>query len=392
MRSAKPVFFFLSAGWGPVIRTLPIAKRLADEEIASAFAIGGAIGAHIRAAGFDLIDFAIPAFPAPADQAQAWWSPYHFLAFCNRDPDLLLAYVEAYRQAILDGQPSVIVTDINPVAALAAKSLGLPHVTISQSIFLPFRKSSEQRWRLPDALPAINAVLRHYRAEPVESAEDLEVGEVSLLPSIPEFDPLHEPPSSVRFVGPMLGNDLIPLRSADGQSSADALLEIFLYPGRPRDMAGPSGQTLVNGVLRALNGMNVRVTVATAGHDFDIPQNALPHLNIVPWRVISSLYRPDLIIHHGGHGACLTAISAGIASVIVPTHAEREYNAANVAALGCGDFIAAERADAHTIRQAIEAVMEDAACARTCARWSQTILERQYGGADLAARIIMGLM
>ena len=39
-------------------------------------------------------------------------------------------------------------------------------------------------------------------------------------------------------------------------------------------------------------------------------------MEIVPWRVISAKYKPDLIIHHGGHGACLTALSAGIPSVV----------------------------------------------------------------------------
>jgi hypothetical protein len=53
MRSAhsKRVFFFLSAGWGPVVRALPIINRLADYGIASSLAIHGAIGPRIRAAG-----------------------------------------------------------------------------------------------------------------------------------------------------------------------------------------------------------------------------------------------------------------------------------------------------------------------------------------------------
>src|SRR5437660_10787695 len=70
----KRVFFFLSGGWGPLVRTLPIARRLADHGIGSSLAIGGAVGGKLRAAGCDLIEFTLPAFNASADTARGWWS------------------------------------------------------------------------------------------------------------------------------------------------------------------------------------------------------------------------------------------------------------------------------------------------------------------------------
>ena len=134
------VFFFLSAGWGPVVRTLPIVSRLVDHGIASSVAIGGTIGPELRAAGFDLIEISFPAFNVRPDRASEWWSPYHFLAYHDLDIDSLLHHVDGYRKAILAGGPAVVVTDINPIAALAARSLQVPHITISQSVFLPGRK------------------------------------------------------------------------------------------------------------------------------------------------------------------------------------------------------------------------------------------------------------
>src|SRR3954452_25610616 len=127
MRSthSNRVFFFLSAGWGPVVRTIPITNRLVDYGIASSFAIGGTIAAQIRAGGFDLIELSLP----PVDELQGWWSPYHFLALHNHDIETLLDHIGAYRKAITDGRPAVVVTDINPVAALAVRSLQVPHIT-----------------------------------------------------------------------------------------------------------------------------------------------------------------------------------------------------------------------------------------------------------------------
>jgi UDP:flavonoid glycosyltransferase YjiC (YdhE family) len=399
IRANKPVFFFLSAGWGPVVRTLPIAHRLIEHGIASAFAIGGTIGPKIRAAGFDSIELDLPEVDARADAATGWWSPYHFLALHgleNLTP--LLDQVEAYRRAIAAGRPALVVTDINPVAALAARSLRVPLLTISQSIFLPFRKPASIASRkevpdgMPNALPAINEVLARYGVDPVETAGHLEVGDATCVPSIPEFDPMQGVPSSLHYVGPILGNQLVPLSSADRPATANAVPEIFFYPGRPQDSAGPSGQTLLNVGLAALSGLHATVTVATGGNDFSIPEYRGPRLEIVPWRVISPDYRPSLIVHHGGHGACLTAMSAGIPSVVVPTHAEREYNARNLAALGCGEFVPTDRIAVHDVRSAIENVIAKPAYARECAKWSETIAARRYGGAGLIARIIMGMI
>ena len=382
----KRVFFFLSGGWGPLVRTLPIVKRLADHGIASSLGIAG-LGSQLQDAGFDLIELNLLPFNAPADAARSWWSPYHFLAYQSLES--LVEHVEAYRKSIQEGQPSLVVTDINPVAALAAKSLRIPHFTISQSLFLPFRNANSSRWRLPDAaLPAINKILEHYGAARLESAAHLDMGDLTFLPSIPEFDPLEDPPSSVRYAGPILGNELIPL-SPTTDCSSSARPWILFYPGRPHDAAGPSGQTLLNIALEPLRAVAARVTVASGGYDFKLPHGAHDRFEIVPWHILSPDRKPDLIVHHGGHGACLTAITAGIASVVVPTHAEREYNARNLAALGCGEFLLSAALDAQRLRGAIERVIGTGDCAAACARWSRTIAERNYGGSDLVTRMIM---
>jgi UDP:flavonoid glycosyltransferase YjiC (YdhE family) len=387
---ASRVFFFLSAGWGPVVRTLPIINRLADCGISSSLAVGGAINQRICMAGFDVIRLDLPTLDAPKELTREWWSPYHSLALPNLNIELLLTQVEVYRKAISDGRPAVVITDINPIAALAARSLHVPHITISQSLFLPCRKLNSSRWTMPPALPAINKVLACYGIDPVESPEHLDVGEITFVPSFHEFDPMEDVPASLHYLGPILGNELIPLApSAHRAPSPDARPNIFFYPGRPHDAAGASGQELLNVGLGALSTVDATVTIATAGYDeFTIPEFSGLELEIVPWRVISAAYRPSLIVHHGGHGACLTAIKAGIPSVVLPTHAEREYNGRNLAALGCGAFVPMEQIDVPHIRRTIESAMETPAFACASTKWSKIIADRKYGGADLAARII----
>jgi UDP:flavonoid glycosyltransferase YjiC (YdhE family) len=88
----------------------------------------------------------------------------------------------------------------------------------------------------------------------------------------------------------------------------------------------------------------------------------------------------------------LTAISAGIPSVIVPTHAEREYNATNLAALGCGEFVGMDQIDVPTVRRAINNVIDNPDYGFKCAQWSETIAARKYEGPGLVARIMMQIV
>jgi len=382
------VFFFLSGGWGPLVRTLPIANRLLDFDIASSFAIGGTLGPQIRAAAYDLIPLNLPEVSIAASAAPERWSPYHFLSDHNLETGRLMAHVEAYREAISNGRPAVVITDINPLAALAAKSLRIPHVTISQSLFLPFRKVQSDKWAIPSALPAINKVLAHYGVTLLESAEHLDVGDVTLIPSFPEFDPTQNGPASLHYIGPILGNALIPLAAPDRRLSTSGVPEVLFYPGRPQDAVGASGQALAKAGLPALSALDVTVTVSTGGYHFDVPDCMGGRIEIVPWRIISPGYKPSLILHHGGHGACLTAITSGIPSAIVPTHAEREYNARNLAALGCGGLVATGEIGAENIRRVIENVLGNPVFAGESRRWSRTIAARKYEGADRAAGII----
>lgn len=46
-----------------------------------------------------------------------------------------------------------------------------------------------------------------------------------------------------------------------------------------------------------------------------------------------------MIIHHGGHGSCMTSLQYAIPSLVIPTHTERLYNAIMVEKLGFGNYI-----------------------------------------------------
>ncbi|MCP4752670.1 MAG: hypothetical protein GY866_17425, partial [Proteobacteria bacterium] len=80
--------------------------------------------------------------------------------------------------------------------------------------------------------------------------------------------------------------------------------------------------------------------VATAGFQ-EIPK-ALPPLpdnfrttSFLPG--FSMAKRCDLMVHHGGHGSCMTGVFSGTPALILPTYSERESNARRLVALGVAE-------------------------------------------------------
>jgi UDP:flavonoid glycosyltransferase YjiC (YdhE family) len=107
--------------------------------------------------------------------------------------------------------------------------------------------------------------------------------------------------------------------------------------------------------------------------------------------------RSDLMIHHGGHGSCMTAAYAGTPAVIVPTISERESNARRLAALGVAKFLVPEidqsgekRLSAEELRDNVKEVLSNPLFAHRAEKLGEKM--RAYGGARQAAQLIEDFM
>src|SRR3989344_8595828 len=136
----KKVYFLLSAGWGPVVRALPIANALKKRGVKTYFHVSGKVVAEAMAkASHELVTPA--SFPQKGEPKRNWWTLDQLLAdFGWSDRVFVENRFNAYRDAVESVRPDVMIVDFNTTAMLVARVLNIPTVAIVQSCFHPARK------------------------------------------------------------------------------------------------------------------------------------------------------------------------------------------------------------------------------------------------------------
>lgn len=391
----KKAYFLLSAGWGPVVRALPIANALKKTGVKTYFHVNGKVANAMVKAGHEL-KTPTP-FPQKGEPKRNWWTLDQLLAdFGWSDRAFVEHRFNAYREAVEAVRPDVMIVDFNTTAMLVARILKIPTVAIVQSCFHPARKQPYIVWwkeppaYLPTITPIINEILVNNGAQPVSRAEELQVGDITVIPSFPEFDPLAAVGEAPHYVGPILGNDEVNPTAV--RAGGDTGKIIIVYPGRPRDMGGESGALIMRTVVPVLERQNIP-TIVSRG-EFDYPEYSAPRGRVLfaSWVSLSnSAPHCELMIHHGGHGACLSAVTLGTPSLVIPTFAEREYNARHLEKIGCAISLPPEILSEDEVARAI-ALLKTPEYSEKAVFWREEIAKRNYGGADEVARLILGII
>jgi MGT family glycosyltransferase len=242
----------------------------------------------------------------------------------------------------------------------------------------------------------INAILEQHGEGPIGRMEDLNRGDLTLIPSFPEFDPIDDP--GARFLGPLswtssgeVGLDSSASRAISGAASSRPM--ILVYTGKLHDSAGDSGILILERAVEALKDTEFDVVVTIGlGQDLDLQAYARPNVRLYDWVPLNRLLRRAcLLIHHGGHGSSMAAIVAGVRSLVIPTFQEREFNARQLRALGLGHFVSPDDLTASRLAREVRACMDDPAIPGQLRRWRAELERRRYGGAAWAAEQIDAL-
>jgi UDP:flavonoid glycosyltransferase YjiC (YdhE family) len=277
-----------------------------------------------------------------ADSPSQLWDLDHLTALVgNLDQAYVLCCVKALAKLIEVNEIDVVVDSFNPTACLAARVAKKSLVTIIQADLHPANSGfvwwEEKPGDIPTSVPVFNSILSDHGLEPISTASELVLGDLTLCAGTPETDPIPGP-TEVIHMGPMFNEQ--------SESNLPDWLEefvgdkplIWVYCGNPRYAAIPWADSIVvlKAALDGLAGKPVRVIITAGHHAFPdelppIPDNFhrepfLPGLSLAR--------RSDLIIHHGGHGSCMVGATAGTPALIIPTVSERESNARHFAALG----------------------------------------------------------
>ena len=389
---------------GLVTRTVPIASELASLGHEIAFCTPAQTPARlIEEAGFHNLQPNLRFIPTiwPPNTTEVW-NVDHFSALTgNLDENWVRGNCEAFMELAADFGADVIVDSWNLSACIAARVLGRPLVSVIQADMHPESRGliwwKEPPPDVPTPVPVINKVLAEYGLAPIGSTGELHVGDLTLVVGTPETEPLPET-ANVTYIGPILWQT----PEAELPEWVNALSRrkpvVWVYTGNPSygpQISWADSIIVLHACIEALADEKLQVVLTTGHHVLPEDVTPLPanfrYEAYVPG--VAMAQRADLLVHHGGQGACLIGPYTGTPAVIIPTYSERESNARRMAALGAAELVlpaegvaGERRVPAEELRAKVKKVLSDPSFTSNARQLGEKM--RAYGGAAAAARLI----
>jgi UDP:flavonoid glycosyltransferase YjiC (YdhE family) len=186
----------------------------------------------------------------------------------------------------------------------------------------------------PDALQLFNPWFRKTGLGLINKAGTLLQGDLYVVPSIPELEPVPLDAQTIHVGQLSLATQNEPIPGWMEKINGSLPLVYVTIGGG----AGQVGNKLFfQTVIEAFKDKPVRVVVSTSDrfnkHDFPNLPNNIMMFPWVPGKHMTS--KADLVIFHGGYGSMMECVSYGKPSIVVPFQTEQEGNGRRLEQLGC---------------------------------------------------------
>lgn len=389
--------FLMTTHWsqdiGHPVSVLPIAEELRRRGHEVAFCNPHSVpGAIIEEAGFPNLKPAFrgtstPKRPKMAPGTIEVWDVDHAASLAGYlNQGIVRQHVEIHAQLIQDFDADVVVDSFDLASCIAARLLRKPLATVILADLHPANPGyiwwKEKPHDTPTVTPTLNAVLASLDLAPIRRASDLLVGDLTFVVGTPETDPVPAG-TDVFHLGHMLYRQTETELPAWVDEFAGERPLIWVYFGNPcyRDFVKWANSIVVlEAVVEGLADHQARVLITSGFQKWPANRQPLPEsFRQVPFLPgIALARRSTLMIHHGGHGSCLTGAVSGTPAVIIPTFSERESNARRVASLGIAEILLPTvdaQGDKHLsgalLREKVDAMLTDPAWTENARKLSQ---------------------
>jgi len=240
--------------------------------------------------------------------------------------------------------PDVLIGDVWLLTSIVGRLAGLPVVQIVRSAAHPadpqlvWWRDVPPQIQSPDVASVFNPALTQWDLPPIRRAEDLLDGDLILVPSIPELDPLPTGAERSHYVGPLIRS------AASGQTEPDWMATL------PEER--PIIYVTVGGGSDAVRGLDVTPfwEEAFAGTDWEVvvstggqpaPRRQYRNMRVFSWLPGAAMVaRADVVLFHGGYGTMMETVRAGVPSVVLPFHTEQEGNGRRLEQNGAAQVLA----------------------------------------------------
>ncbi|HET7772466.1 MAG TPA: glycosyltransferase [Burkholderiaceae bacterium] len=368
----------LGAGSGHEAVSLWVADRLAAHGHEIVFAVHASRAARCRAAhryltlAVDAPQVA-PSIPDPGNFAEC----IEVAGFLDRSA--LEAALAVWERALAQAAADLLIEDFAPTALLAARCRHLPALSVGAGFcvapaWAPWPGFRHWSAVPPDrllaaeyrALLACNAALSSRGLAPLGAMGELYAGSTPVLTTWPALDPYAGFRQHPAYLGPVGASIALPDASAASAVRRDAVAYLRWDPS---GAAFPVLQALARAgvdTLAAVPDLGAEVKQALAGSSVRIEE----------W--IADLGREfasaRFAVTHGGQGATLQALAAGLPVLVVPTQAEQYLTGERIASLGLGHVVR-PGAPSGELQDAIDALQHDTE--RLASRVRQFVAEQR---------------
>jgi UDP:flavonoid glycosyltransferase YjiC (YdhE family) len=246
-----------------------------------------------------------------------------------------------YLEAAQKFKPDVVIGDTNLMARTLAKKAMLPIVQIVRYATHPDTNSiiwwdgNPDMMKPPDSLRLFNPWFERKGLDSIARVGDLLRGDLYLVPSIPELEPIAPDPQTMHTGQLSVTNRKEPTPDWM-QAINDSLPIVYVTIGGG---AGQVGNNLFfQTVVQAFADKPVRVVVSTTDRfnkrDFPSLPGNIVMFPWVPGKLVIS--KADLVIFHGGFGTMMECVTYGKPSIVIPFQTEQEGNGRRLEQLRCG--------------------------------------------------------
>ncbi|MFC1416692.1 glycosyltransferase [Streptacidiphilus cavernicola] len=230
-------------------------------------------------------------------------------------------------------RPDAVVVDMQPTAAIAARSRGIPLISVGDSDFFRSTDNSWMPWidggatvrPYPSCVPAFNAAIEQVGGPTVEHVCDLLRGDLTLVASTPELEAGQEPlptGDDIRFIGPVFWDPPWTTVADDLRGFGEGRRKVYITLGH----GGKSTADQLKPILEACDDPGIAVFLSHGFRGDHAP--ALP--GNVRAGVFTGISAPigwsDLVVNHGGYSTVLTSLQQGKPQVVIPFMSEQEAN------------------------------------------------------------------
>jgi UDP:flavonoid glycosyltransferase YjiC (YdhE family) len=246
-----------------------------------------------------------------------------------------------YHEIVKRFNPHIIVGDTNLLLWMLSKKAHVPLVQIVRFALHPetanliWWKKRPEGIVAPDSAALFNPLLAEMGLTPIKRAEDLMQGDLYIIPSIPEIEPVAADEKTVH-VGDLTVSESMEQEPAwfGHIDNSRPLVYVTIGGG-----AGPVGNKLFfSTIVDAFSDKPIQVIVSTSEkyelQDLPAAPENIRYFKWVPGKLMIS--KADLVVFHGGYGTMMETVACGKPTITIPYQTEQEGNGRRLEQLGCG--------------------------------------------------------